>query len=172
MILRIGILTVSDRAHRGQYEDLSGPAILEALNDYIASDWEAMPMLVPDEQVQIEAALISLAEDQGCGLIVTTGGTGPTLRDVTPEATMAVCTKVLPGFGERMRAVSMEKVPTAILSRQLAGIRGTCLILNLPGKPRAIRECLDAVIEALPDGIDIIGGHKMELRKEPQRENE
>lgn len=166
MRLRVGVLTVSDRVHQGVYENLSGPAIEAALHMYFDSAWESVSIEVPDEQALIEAALTRLADDEGCGLIVTTGGTGPTPRDITPEATEAVCDKILPGFGERMRAISMQSVPTAILSRQLAGIRGSSLIINLPGKPRAIRECLDAVIAALPDGLDLIGHPGVILRED------
>ena len=150
MGIKIGILTVSDRASQGIYEDLSGKAIAATLNDYLESAWEEVYRLVPDEQDQIEAALVELADVEGCCLIVTTGGTGPALRDITPEATEAVCEKMMPGFGELMRATSLQYVPTAILSRQTAGIRGKSLIINLPGKPKAIRECLDAVFPRCP----------------------
>jgi len=155
---RIGVLTISDRASRGEYEDRSGPAIHEYLAANVTSAFEAVSRVVPDEQPQIEAALASLADHDGCCLVVTTGGTGPSPRDVTPEATAAVCEKILEGFGEQMRAVSLTKVPTAILSRQIAGIRGKTLIVNLPGSPRAIRECLDAVFPAIPYCVDLIGG--------------
>src|SRR5262245_1760935 len=121
------------------------------------SPWEPVPRVIPDERALIERTLIELA-DAGCCLIVTTGGTGPAARDVTPEATEAVCEKMMPGFGELMRSVSLEKVPTAILSRQTAGIRGRALVINLPGQPKAIRECLDAVFPAIPYCIDLIGG--------------
>lgn len=156
--IRIGILTVSDRASRGVYADESGPAIVAALREFIADDWTPVPRLVPDEQPLIEAELRRLADEDGCCLVVTTGGTGPAPRDVTPEATAAVCDKLLPGFGELMRAVSLKYVPTAILSRQTAGVRGRCLIVNLPGKPKSIRECLEAVFPAIPYCIDLIGG--------------
>ena len=158
MEIKIGILTVSDRASRGIYEDLSGKAIASTLNDYLESEWTEVYRLVPDEQDQIEAAMVELADQEGCCLIVTTGGTGPAPRDVTPEATEAVCEKMMPGFGELMRATSLQFVPTAILSRQTAGIRGHSLIVNLPGKPKAIRECLDAVFPAIPYCIDLIEG--------------
>lgn len=158
----IGILTVSDRAHRGIYEDKGGPAIREALARILASPWRAVARLVPDERPLIEAALRAMADEEGCCLVVTTGGTGPAPRDVTPEATEAVCERMLPGFGELMRAVSLRAVPTAILSRQTAGTRGRCLIVNLPGKPSAIGECLDAVFPAIPYCVDLIGGPRLE----------
>ncbi len=158
MTARIGILTVSDRASRGQYDDLSGPAIKDTLNDYINSPWQAFNRLVEDEQALIERALCELADQQNCALIITTGGTGPAKRDVTPEATEAVCDKMMPGFGELMRQESLKYVPTAILSRQTAGIRGSSLIINLPGKPKAIRQCLDAVFPAIPYCIDLLEG--------------
>ena len=156
--IRIGIVTVSDRASRGEYEDLGGPAIQAALREMLDCPWEAVPRCVPDEQEHIESTLRALADDEGCCLIVTTGGTGPARRDVTPEATVAVCVKLLPGFGELMRAESLKHVQTAILSRQTAGIRGSALIVNLPGKPAAIRDCLLAVMPAIPYCIDLIGG--------------
>lgn len=155
---RIGILTVSDRASRGEYQDLGGPAIHEWLNRVLTVEWQAVARVIPDEQAQIEAALRELSDVQGCCLIVTTGGTGPALRDVTPEATETVCEKMLPGFGELMRAASLKFVPTAILSRQTAGIRGRSLIVNLPGKPSAIDDCLSAVFPAIPYCIDLIEG--------------
>jgi molybdopterin adenylyltransferase len=155
---RIGILTVSDRASRGEYEDESGPAIREFLAEILTSPWEPVYRVVPDERERIEAELVRMADEDGCCLAVTTGGTGPAVRDVTPEATEAVCDKILDGFGEQMRAVSLQVVPTAILSRQVAGIRGTTLIVNLPGRPRAIRECLLAVFPAIPYCIDLLEG--------------
>ena len=158
MTARIGIVTVSDRASRGEYEDKGGPAIHEYLAEVLTSPWEPVARVIPDDQPGIEATLISLCDDEGCCLVVTTGGTGPAVRDVTPEATEAVCAKMMPGFGELMRKVSLEKVATAILSRQTAGIRGRTLIVNLPGQPRAIRECLDAVFPAIPYCIDLIEG--------------
>ncbi len=161
-MIKIGILTVSDRASRGIYEDLSGKAIIDTLNEYLISKWESCYMIVPDEQDKIEKSLIKMADELKCSLIVTTGGTGPAPRDVTPEATEAVCQKMLPGFGELMREVSLKYVPTAILSRQSAGIRGKSLIVNLPGKPKSIRECLDAVFPAIPYCIDLIGGDYLE----------
>jgi molybdopterin adenylyltransferase len=160
--IRIGILTVSDRASRGEYEDRGGPAIREYFSEVLASPWEPVPRVIPDERPLLEQTLIELCDAEGCCLVVTTGGTGPALRDVTPEATEAVCQKLMPGFGELMRKVSLEKVPTAILSRQTAGIRGRCLIVNLPGQPRAIHECLDAVMPAIPYCIDLIDGPYLE----------
>ena len=153
---RIGILTISDRASQGVYEDRGGPAIRDWFTRALTTPWEAVARVIPDEQAQIEAALIELADQEGCCLIVTTGGTGPALRDVTPEATEAVCNKMLPGFGELMRTASLKFVPTAILSRQTAGVRGKALILNLPGKPSAIDDCLQAVFPAIPYCIDLI----------------
>lgn len=155
---RIGIVTVSDRASRGEYEDLGGPAIEAYFNEVLSHAWTAEKRLVSDEQAEIEGVLRELADDRGCDLVVTTGGTGPAPRDVTPEATLAVAEKELPGFGELMRQVSLRYVPTAILSRQTAVIRGRSLILNLPGKPKSIRECLDAVMPAIPYCVDLIGG--------------
>ena len=151
----IGILTVSDRASRGDYTDEGGPAIKGYLAEVLASPWEARERIVPDEIEAIAAAIRDLAA-AGCCLVVTTGGTGPAPRDVTPEATERVCTKLLPGFGERMRQVSLQYVPTAILSRQTAGVCGLALVVNLPGRPKSIRECLDAVFPAIPYCIDLI----------------
>jgi molybdopterin adenylyltransferase len=159
---RIGILTVSDRASRGEYQDLGGPAIHAWFNNTLSCSWQAVFRVIPDEQSLIEDTLRQLCDEEGCSLIVTTGGTGPALRDVTPEATEAVCSKMLPGFGELMRAASLKIVPTAILSRQTAGIRGQCLIVNLPGKPSAIDDCLNAVFPAIPYCIDLIGGSYLE----------
>jgi molybdopterin adenylyltransferase len=156
--IRIGIVTVSDRASQGVYEDRGGPAIRECLADILTCAWEPVARLTPDEQPVIEATLRELCDVEGCCLVVTTGGTGPARRDVTPEATVAVCDKLLDGFGEQMRAVSLRFVPTAILSRQLAGTRGRSLIVNLPGKPTAIRDCLLAVFPAIPYCIDLLEG--------------
>lgn len=159
---RIGIVTVSDRASAGVYEDLSGQAIIDTLNAYLSSPWEPVYRLIPDEQPLIEQTLIELADEAQCSLVVTTGGTGPARRDVTPEATEAVCDRMMPGFGELMRAESLKFVPTAILSRQTAGLRGSTLIVNLPGKPKSIRECLDAVFPAIPYCIDLMEGPYLE----------
>ena len=155
---KIGIVTVSDRASRGEYQDLGGPAIRQCLTEFLSCPGEAVARLIPDEQPLIEATLKELCDREGCCLVVTTGGTGPGRRDVTPEATEAVCDKLLDGFGEQMRAVSLKVVPTAILSRQIAGTRGRSLIVNLPGKPSAIRDCLLAVFPAIPYCIDLLGG--------------
>ena len=151
----IGILTVSDRASRGEYADAGGPAIRDYLAEVLASPWEARERVVPDDLETITAAIRELAA-AGCCLVVTTGGTGPAPRDVTPEATERACTKLLPGFGERMRQVSLQYVPTAILSRQTAGVCGRSLVVNLPGRPKSIRECLDAVFPAIPYCIDLV----------------
>ena len=152
---RIGILTVSDRASRGEYADEGGPAIHDYLAEVLASAWEPRPRIVPDDVDAIAGAIAELAAE-GCCLVVTTGGTGPAPRDVTPEATERVCTRLLPGFGEQMRQVSLAHVPTAILSRQTAGVCGRALVVNLPGRPRSIRECLDAVFPAIPYCVDLI----------------
>jgi molybdopterin adenylyltransferase len=156
------VVTVSDRASAGLYEDKGGPGIEAALAAILATPWRPVRRLVPDERPLIEAALRELADVAGCSLILTTGGTGPAPRDVTPEATRAVCEREMPGFGELMRGASLREVPTAILSRQLAGIRGHALIVNLPGKPSAIRTCLDAVFPAIPYCLDLIGGDRLE----------
>jgi molybdopterin adenylyltransferase len=156
--VRIGIVTISDRASKGVYEDKGGPAIRDCLTEILSCAWEAVPRLIPDERLLIEETLRELSDREGCCLVVTTGGTGPAVRDVTPEATEAVCDKLLDGFGELMRAVSLKVVPTAILSRQIAGIRGRSLLVNLPGKPSAIRDCLLAVFPAIPYCIDLIEG--------------
>lgn len=159
---KIGIVTVSDRASAGVYADEGGPAILDYFSKALASPWQAITRVIPDERAGIAQTLTELADKEGCCLIVTTGGTGPAPRDVTPEATEDVIDKLMPGFGELMRQVSLAKVPTAILSRQLAGIRGKALIVNLPGRPRAIAECLDAVMPAIPYCIDLIEGPYLE----------
>ena len=158
----IGILTVSDRASQNLYQDRGGPAVAQTLGRILQSPWRPVFRLIPDERVRIEAELITLCDREGCSLVITTGGTGPAVRDVTPEATIAVCDKEMPGFGEQMRAASLRSVPTAILSRQTAGIRGRSLIINLPGKPAAIAECLEAVFAAVPYCIDLLGGPRLE----------
>jgi molybdopterin adenylyltransferase len=159
---KIGILTISDRASRGIYDDESGPAIEAALRDYLRTDCEYVKQVIPDERPQIGAAITAFAQ-QGCCLVCTTGGTGPALRDVTPEAIADVCTKELPGFGEQMREASLKAgVPTAILSRQTAAICGQALVVTLPGKPASIRVCLDAVFPAIPYCIDLLGGPRLE----------
>ena len=164
--VRIGIVTVSDRATAGTYEDRSGPAIAAYLDEVLLQPFETCYRLIPDEQPIIEATLIDLIDQEGCSLVLTTGGTGPAVRDVTPEATLAVADRELPGFGELMRLRSLEQVATAILSRQTAATRGSALIINLPGKPQAITLCLDAVMPAVPYCIDLIGGARLETRTE------
>ena len=159
---KIGVLNISDRASAGVYADTPGQACLALLREWLATPFESDYKVIPDERDFIEAELRRMAGDSGCGLIITTGGTGPAPRDVTPEATAAVCEKMLPGFGELMRATSLRYVPTAILSRQTAGIRGRTLIVNLPGRPKAIRENLEAVFPAIPYCLDLIGGPRLE----------
>src|SRR5579863_2698014 len=161
-MIPIGVVTVSDRASAGLYEDKGGPGIEAALSAILATPWRAVRRVIPDERENIEATLIALADGERCSLILTTGGTGPSPRDVTPEATEAVCERMMPGFGELMRTKSLLEVPTAILSRQTAGLRGRSLIVNLPGKPSAIRACLDAVFPAIPYCLDLIGGARLE----------
>ena len=165
-MIRIGIINVSDRASKGIYEDIPGKEIEATLKTFIRSTWEKEYAVIPDEQHLIEQTMITMADTQGCCLIVTSGGTGPAVRDVTPEATEAVCNKMLPGFGELMRTTSLAYVPTAILSRQTAGIRNQTLIVNLPGKPKAIRQCLNAVFPAIPYCIDLLGGPFIEGNEE------
>jgi molybdopterin adenylyltransferase len=160
---RIGIVTVSDRASAGVYEDKGGPAIKEFLTAHLTSPWEAVARVISDDISTIARTLRDLADLEHCCLIVTTGGTGPAPRDVTPEATEQVCNKMMPGFGELMRSVSLRVVPTAILSRQTAGIRGSSLIVNLPGKPSSIADCLTAVLPAIPYCVDLIGGARLEV---------
>lgn len=164
--IRIGIINVSDRASQGIYEDIPGKAIVSTLNEYLIGEWKKEYAVIPDEQTLIEKTMITMADEKKCCLIITSGGTGPALRDVTPEATEAVCTKMMPGFGELMRMESLKYVPTAILSRQTAGIRNQTLIVNLPGKPKAIRQCLDAVFPAIPYCIDLLNGPYIECRPE------
>jgi molybdopterin adenylyltransferase len=160
--LKIGFVSISDRASSGVYQDAGLPALQEWFMHALASPWDHIPRLIPDEQALIENTLIRLADEEGCHLILTTGGTGPAPRDVTPEATLAVADRIMPGFGEQMRAVSLHFVPTAILSRQVGVIRGQSLILNLPGQPKAIKETLDGVFGAVPYCIDLIGGPYIE----------
>ena len=162
---RIGIVTVSDRASAGVYADEGGPAIRDYFAKVLTSPWEAVARIIPDDRKLIAETLIELADRENCCLIVTTGGTGPAPRDVTPEATEDVIEKPMPGFGELMRATSLKYVPTAILSRQTAGIRGRTLIVNLPGRPKAIRENLEAVFPAIPYCIDLIGGPRLETHE-------
>ena len=164
-ILRVAIVTVSDRAARGEYEDRGGPAVQHWLERAIVSPWQAVVELVPDERQALETLLRSLCDERGCALVVTTGGTGPAPRDITVDATHAVGEKELPGFGERMRAVSLSKVPTAILSRQTAVVRGRSLVINLPGSVKGAVECLEAVFPAVPDCLSLVAG--VELRTDP-----
>jgi molybdopterin adenylyltransferase len=164
--LLVGLVSVSDRASLGVYDDKGIPALKDWLGATIKTAWHAETRLIPDEQALIEQTLVDLVDNMGCHLILTTGGTGPAPRDVTPDATMAIADRVLDGFGEQMRAVSLKYVPTAILSRQVGVTRGKCLILNLPGQPKAIKETLDGVFAAVPYCIDLIGGPYMETNPE------
>jgi molybdopterin adenylyltransferase len=165
MTATIGVLNISDRASAGVYEDTPGKACVTLLREWLATEFEVDYRVIPDERAIIAAELKRMADEAGCCLVVTTGGTGPAPRDVTPEATEAVCGKMMPGFGELMRATSLKYVPTAILSRQTAGIRGRTLIVNLPGRPKAIRENLEAVFPAIPYCIDLIGGPRLETNE-------
>jgi molybdopterin adenylyltransferase len=158
----IGLVSISDRASAGVYEDKGLPGLNEWFAAALKTPWRMEQRLIPDEQPGIERTLIDLVDRAGCDLVLTTGGTGPAPRDVTPEATLAVAHKVLPGFGEQMRQVSLKYVPTAILSRQVAVVRGRALIINLPGQPKAIKETLDGVFPAVPYCIDLIGGPYIE----------
>ncbi len=163
--VKIGIVTVSDRASRGEYTDLGGPAIHAWLTDSLVTVFETVKCLVPDEQNEIEKSLIDLVDIQHCCLVVTTGGTGPAKRDITPEATLAIADKVMDGFGELMRSESLKVVPTAILSRQTAVIRAETLIINLPGKPSAIADCLNAVFPAVPTCIRLLNGPDIQVKQ-------
>jgi molybdopterin adenylyltransferase len=160
--LTIGLVSISDRASAGVYEDKGIPGLVEWFTAVLKSPWRTETRLIPDEQPVIERTLVELIDTVGCELVLTTGGTGPARRDVTPEATVAVAHKVLPGFGEQMRQISLRYVPTAILSRQVGAIRGRALILNLPGQPKAIKETLDGIFPAVPYCIDLIGGPYIE----------
>ncbi|WP_018971042.1 molybdopterin adenylyltransferase [Rubritalea marina] len=164
--MKLGVINVSDRASAGIYEDIPGKAAVALLQEWITTPFETAYAVIPDEQALIEEQLRKLCDEEQCSLVLTTGGTGPAVRDVTPEATEAVCDKMMPGFGELMRATSLQYVPTAILSRQTAGIRGSSLIINLPGKPKAIGECLEAVFPAVPYCIDLIDGPFIEVDPE------
>ena len=176
--LRIGLVSISDRASSGDYEDKGVPALREWFSQALSSPWEMEARLIPDDQPTIERTLIELCDTAGCALVLTTGGTGPAPRDVTPEATLAVAHKVMPGFGEQMRQISLKFVPTAILSRQVAVIRGKSLIINLPGQPKSIKETLeglknaegesvvDGIFAAVPYCIDLIGGPYVETHSE------
>ncbi len=162
--IKIGILTVSDRASSGKYEDVSGKTIINLLTSYIKDSWKPISRIVTDDQNLIEQCLMDLC-DEDCCVIFTTGGTGPSKRDVTPEATKEVCVKILPGFGELMRLVSAQKIPTAILSRQIAGIRENSLIVNLPGRPSGVSECLQAIFPAIPDCLEVINSVKLKCNE-------
>ena len=162
----LGIVTVSDRASQGTYEDEGGPAILSFFEEAIKSPWTAHYRCVPDEQEAVETALVELSDEEGCSVVVTTGGTGPAVRDITPEATEAVCDRMMPGFGEQMRSISLAFVPTAILSRQVGGLRGSSLIFNLPGRPKAIRETIDEVWRVVPYCVDLMGGPYMDMNED------
>ena len=164
--LKIGVVTVSDRAYQGVYEDRGGPAILKWLQTAVISAMETLYRVVPDERQKIEEILIELIDRESCHLILTTGGTGPAKRDVTPDATIAVADRILDGFGERMRSIGLQYVPTAILSRQVGAIRGESLIINLPGKPKAIDEILNELFEAVPDCIELLNGPVIETNAE------
>ena len=165
MLPKIGVLNISDRASAGVYEDTPGQACVALLREWLSTGFDLDYKVIPDEQAVIAAELKRMADYSGCCLVVTTGGTGPAPRDVTPEATVSVCDKLLPGFGELMRATSLKYVATAILSRQTAGVRGKTLIVNLPGRPKAIRENFEAVLPAIPYCLDLIGGPRLETNE-------
>ena len=165
MLPKIGVLNISDRASAGVYEDTPGQACVALLREWLSTGFDLDYKVIPDEQAVIAAELKRMADDSGCCLVVTTGGTGPAPRDVTPEATVSVCDKLLPGFGELMRATLLKYVATAILSRQTAGVRGKTLIVNLPGRPKAIRENFEAVFPAIPYCLDLIGGPRLETNE-------
>ncbi len=161
--IKIGFITISDRASRGEYEDISGPAMQDWIASALTSPYESVVRIIEDEQALIEKTLTELSDELACNVILTTGGTGPTKRDVTPEATEAVCERIYDGFAEQMRTVSLRTVPTAILSRQIAGTRGDSLIINLPGKPVAIAVCLGAVFLAVPKCLELLDGSVMTI---------
>lgn len=163
---KIGILVASDRASSNEYQDEGGPAILQFLIEATLSPLEVHYRCIPDKQSLIESTMIELADVVGCHVVVTTGGTGPADRDVTPEATENVVERLMPGFGEQMRAISLKYTPTAILSRQTAGIRGSCLVFNLPGRPKSIRETIDEIWKAVPYCVDLIGGPYLDCNDE------
>ena len=161
-VCRFGVLTASDRATKGEYEDKSGPEIEDFLKQVLTSPWKIYRILTADNRDDIANGIIDLIDNKMCSVVITTGGTGPAIRDVTPEATESVCERMMPGFGEEMRRISLEYVPTAILSRQTAGIRGESLVINLPGSPRSIREILDKIFASVPYCVDLIGGPYIE----------
>lgn len=164
---RIGLVTVSDRANRGEYEDRSGPALARWLEQRLLPPFELLRRLVPDEPDELRTVLLELVDEEACDLVLTSGGTGPAPRDVTPDVTASVCDRLLPGFAEEMRRVSLLEVPTALLSRQVVGSRGRCLVLNLPGSPRAIDTCLGAIFAAVPHCLSQLGAARLEL--DPER---
>lgn len=166
MDAKIGVVTISDRAFTGIYDDESGPAVIDTLNQIISSEWIPITKLIPDEKNEIEKTLIQLVDVENCCLVITTGGTGPSSRDVTPEATENVCERMMPGYGELMRTISLEFVPTAVLSRQTAGLRGNSLILNLPGSPKAIHQTLIPLFESIPACIDLMDGPFIDTNSE------
>ena len=161
--IKVGFITISDRAARGEYEDIGGPAMQAWIKDALLSPYEIDTIIIEDEQTLIEQTLSDFADNKNCNLILTTGGTGPTTRDVTPEATHAVCERIFDGFAEQMRNVSLRTVPTAILSRQTAGTRGKSLIINLPGKPAAIAVCLGAVFLAVPKCLELLDDSNIQI---------
>ena len=161
-LAKIGILVASDRASSNEYQDEGGPAILQFLSEAVNSPLEVHYRCIPDRIEQIESTILELVDAVGCSVVVTTGGTGPAPRDMTPEATERVVDRIMPGFGEQMRAISLQYTPTAILSRQTAGVRGSCLIFNLPGRPKSIRETIDEIWKAVPYCVDLIGGPYIE----------
>lgn len=161
--IKVGFITISDRAFRGEYEDIGGPSMQAWIKNALLSAYAIEEVIIEDEQALIEATLIDFADNKNCNLILTTGGTGPTIRDVTPEATVAVCERIFAGFAEQMRSVSLQSVPTAILSRQIAGTRGQSLIINLPGKPNAIAVCLGAVFLAVPKCLELLNGVNIQI---------
>ena len=164
--VKLGIITVSDRASSGEYQDEGGPAILDFFREALLNECEVFYSCVSDDSVIIQDELKKFCDELQCDVVVTTGGTGPAKRDVTPEATEAILNKVLPGFGEQMRAISLAFVPTAILSRQLGGVRGSSLVFNLPGRPKSIRETIDEIWRAVPYCVDLIDGAYIHCNKE------
>ncbi len=163
--LKVGLLTISDRAYKGEYEDQSGVAMKKWLQTALLGDFEILQKILPDEQKQIEQTLSLWADEEKCHLVLTSGGTGPAPRDITPEATLAIADKIMSGFGEQMRAISLKYVPTAILSRQVAVIRKKCLIVNLPGRPRSINETLDNLFKAIPYCLELIGAPRIQTNE-------
>lgn len=166
-ILKVGILTISDRVSQGEYVDRSGPAIMDYLAVHLKTPFQSVALLTDDDPDRLQTTLLQLTDDQACDWVLTSGGTGPAPRDNTPEVTAAICQKMLPGYGEQMRAASRTKVPTAILSRQTAGIRNRCLIVNLPGSPNAIAECLDAILITIPHCLKLLGAPEPKLSRRP-----